>query len=261
MKNLNLLFLAIVIMVFFTKCEKEPVVIDEPIVDTISVVDTTPIPSIPNPIGSLDKSSDLNITNGGGVTDIDGNVYTTIIINNQEWMVENLRVTHYTNGEPITMSLEYVIDDMGKSYSVLYNSIDTINVVDTVFAPITDQIWWDNDFAAACYYNNEETYKYNGVLYNWYAVSNGIAPEGWHVATQTEWDDLYKYCKRNDITFNTNIEGYSGFERWNAFGYNSENYHWWTGDGVNAIIYGDGEISTFGAYSSRIGFAVICIKD
>ena len=35
------------------------------------------------------------------VTDIDGNVYQTLVIGNQEWMTENLKVTHYRNGDQI----------------------------------------------------------------------------------------------------------------------------------------------------------------
>lgn len=103
MKNLKLILLAIVIVIFFTRCEKESYIEDSIIVvDTISNVDTTPVVpvtpvvKIPNPLGSL-KSSSLKVTDGGGVTDIDGNVYNTVTINNQEWMVENLRVTHYSN--------------------------------------------------------------------------------------------------------------------------------------------------------------------
>tara|TARA_Y100000294_G_scaffold94901_1_gene88320 strand:- start:876 stop:1082 length:207 start_codon:yes stop_codon:yes gene_type:complete len=35
------------------------------------------------------------------VTDIDDNIYKTVKIGDQIWMVENLMVTHYRNGDPI----------------------------------------------------------------------------------------------------------------------------------------------------------------
>lgn len=35
------------------------------------------------------------------ITDIDGNIYTKIAIGGQVWTLENLRVTHYRNGDPI----------------------------------------------------------------------------------------------------------------------------------------------------------------
>ena len=37
----------------------------------------------------------------GTVTDIDGNVYPIVQIGDQWWLAENLRVTHYRNGDPI----------------------------------------------------------------------------------------------------------------------------------------------------------------
>lgn len=37
----------------------------------------------------------------GTVTDIDGNTYQTVKIDNQWWLAENLKVTHYRNGDAI----------------------------------------------------------------------------------------------------------------------------------------------------------------
>jgi uncharacterized protein (TIGR02145 family) len=101
----------------------------------------------------------------GTVTDIDGNLYYTVKIGDQWWMLENLRVTHYRNGDPIP------------------------NVTD-------DGTWSGLSTGAYCEYDNNpanvETY---GRLYNWYAVddSRNIAPEGWHVATDDEWKQLEMY--------------------------------------------------------------------
>ncbi len=101
----------------------------------------------------------------GTVTDIDGNVYKTIRIGEQWWMMEDLRVTHYRNGDPIP------------------------NVTD-------DTEWGELVTGALCYYNNNNKYADDyGAFYNGYAATDArnIAPEGWHVPTDDEWKELEMY--------------------------------------------------------------------
>ena len=113
------------------------------------------------------------------VTDIDGNSYKTIRIGGQVWMAENLKVTHYRNGDPISTGhsnsewADLVVYEHGRRKSEI-----------------------GTETGAYCVYNDQEsnadTYGY---LYNWYAVddSRNIAPEGWHVPTDDEWQTLINY--------------------------------------------------------------------
>jgi uncharacterized protein (TIGR02145 family) len=107
-------------------------------------------------------SSEVRLHKFGSVTDVDGNVYKTIRIANQVWLAENLKVTHYTNGDPIRNREVGNIDVKNKvgSYSYYDNEVTNLN-----------------------------TY---GALYNWYAVNDNrnIAPEGWRVATEEDWNKL-----------------------------------------------------------------------
>jgi uncharacterized protein (TIGR02145 family) len=97
----------------------------------------------------------------GTVTDIDGNVYQTVTIGSQVWMAENLRVTHYRNGD----------------------SIPNVTI---------DSAWVDITVGAYCDYNNDvNNAAIYGRLYNWPAVDSRIlAPAGWHVPTDAEWRRL-----------------------------------------------------------------------
>ena len=105
------------------------------------------------------------------MVDWDGNTYGTVEIGNQVWMAENLKVTHYRDGTPITN--------------------------------VTDSAAWVALRPEAYYiYNNNASNELDtyGALYNWYAVNGDtdgdgvkdkeIAPEGWHVPTDDEWTTL-----------------------------------------------------------------------
>jgi uncharacterized protein (TIGR02145 family) len=96
------------------------------------------------------------------VVDIDGNVYKTVRIGRQWWIAENLRVTHFCNGESIPN--------------------------------VTNSSQWTQLLTSAyCTYNDSlNNVKTHGHLYNWYAVKDNrnIAPKGWHVPTDKEWKEL-----------------------------------------------------------------------
>ncbi len=96
------------------------------------------------------------------VTDVDGNTYKYTIIGDQTWMTQNLRVSRYRNGDPISTG-----------YS--------------------DSEWVMLEAGAYSVYNNEPVLlEYFGNLYNWYAIDDdrGICPEGWHVPDDEEWQQL-----------------------------------------------------------------------
>jgi len=103
-------------------------------------------------------------TSGGSgtITDIDGNVYLTVIIGNQEWMAENLKVCRYRNGDLIPHL--------------------TVN-----------EDWTSTESGAYCEYSNNGSYVNTyGRLYNWYAVADprGLAPEGWRVPSDDDIKQL-----------------------------------------------------------------------
>lgn len=94
---------------------------------------------------------------GGGVLDIEGNEYETVIIGNQEWMAENLKTDLYCNGD----SIEYLGDDV------------RVKVYD----------------------NDPENEAIFGKLYNFQAVLDtaGLCPCGWHIPTELEYAVLIDY--------------------------------------------------------------------
>jgi uncharacterized protein (TIGR02145 family) len=73
-------------------------------------------------------------------TDVDGNIYATVVIGNQEWMASNLKATRYRDGTPIAL-----MEDAGTWASTRTGSYS----------------WYDNDIA------NKDVY---GALYNWYVI-------------------------------------------------------------------------------------------
>jgi len=100
----------------------------------------------------------------------------TVKIGDQEWMIDNLNVSKFRNGELIRQAESN--EEWIKAY------IEGI--------------------PAWCYYeNNPENGEKYGKLYNWYAVNDtirgGIAPEGWHIPSNEEWKQLVDYLDGREL--------------------------------------------------------------
>jgi len=206
------------------------------------------------------------------VVDIDGNVYQTIKIGGQCWMMENLKVIHYRNGDPIPN--------------------------------ITGNADWENlTTGAHCNYENDEgNVAIYGRLYNGYAVddSRNIAPEGWHVASDIEWKQLEMYLGMSQaeadgmewrgtyeggklkeagtthwITPNTGATNESGFTALpggyraitGVFRYLGSNAYFWSSTMYGgfsawnrALIYIDSRVYRY-FIDRNNGYSVRCVKD
>lgn len=139
--------------------------------------------------------SDLTIVQAeseGTVTDIDGNVYQTVRIGEQVWMVENLRTTRYNDGEAIPL----VPDTAEWGNSNVYQSTAERNNGDPK--------------PQYCFYNNTtdpDTIQRFGALYNWWVVKTGkLAPEGWKVPDTADWLALRDYLLENPFETDASTE-------------------------------------------------------
>lgn len=197
------------------------------------------------------------------VTDVDGNVYHTVTIKTQTWMVENLKTTHYNDG------------------------------IENGITNVTDNTAWGGlTIPAYCWYNNDISNKSTyGALYNWYAVNSGkLCPVGWHVPSDEEWDILISNLGGDTtlvggilkeagtahwISPNTGADNSSGFtalpggSRYtNGSFYLNGKYGWWWSS-TESSTENAGHIylnyNTSNVYktpgSKKIGFSVRCIKN
>lgn len=209
-----------------------------------------------------EDNTTINDTVHGTVTDIDGNVYKTILIGDQTWMAENLKVTRFNDGSAIPLILD----------SNEWNNLTTPGFC-----------WYDNDSVV-----NKEEY---GGLYNWYAVNTGkLAPIGWHVPSDQEWWTLFFFLGNVPVLGAKMKE--TGTEHWMSpnvgatnssgftalpggcriinrqFDYLGQYGYWWAStemtlsQGWSWGLVNDSEASSWiGAYFKTGGFSIRCIQD
>lgn len=227
--------------------------------------------------GPMGDCNDLNATINPGAAEIcnngidencngliDENCYPSVTICNQTWMQKNLDVSTYRNGDVIPQ-----VQD------------------NTTWANLTTGAW--------CYYENNSAYgTVYGKLYNWYAVIDprGLAPAGWHVPTQAEWNIL-RTCLGDFVggkmketgtlhwlSPNTGATNSSGFTAlpggMRNGGNNGAGFYqlglygiWWSSTefisppafGVFFYLSNNSEGSNLYFENKGTGFAVRCIKD
>jgi uncharacterized protein (TIGR02145 family) len=205
------------------------------------------------------------------VSDYDGNVYKTVAVGKQIWMVENLRTTHFRDGKPLLHAYK-------------------------------DNLWYEacsenneSGRGAYCSYDDEEgNRKIYGLLYNSYAItdSSGLCPEGWHVPTREEWKELESFLGGEKIaggklkeagtdhwaapnTGATNESGFTAlpggfrFRRGQFASCRYTGYYWSSGwkslSGTDAAWF---RLVSYSAvsinkndYTEGSGFSVRCLKD
>jgi uncharacterized protein (TIGR02145 family) len=101
------------------------------------------------------------------------NEFEEVQIGNQIWMTKNLNLDVFSNGDIILEA----------------KSLKEWNLA------------FENKQPAWCYYKNKKgSGKEYGKLYNYYAVidTRGLAPEGWHIPSLDEWNQLIDSTNKND---------------------------------------------------------------
>lgn len=206
--------------------------------------------------------------NYGSVTDFDGNIYDVISVGNQLWLTENLKTTHYLNGDLIPNITENM--DWGQQNSGAYGDYD----------------------------NNPENSDIYGRLYNWYVAidDRGVCPEGWQVPSDFDFFVLthilapeesfesgnylaggilkaegtdYWYSPNfgatNEVGFTALPAGYRGVGAGLSNDMGEVTYLWtstendWFGSWARKLEYSSATIYK-NAYDKRDGFSIRCMK-
>ena len=195
------------------------------------------------------------------IIDQDGIANRTIEIGKQEWMAENLNVSHYKNGDPIPQ--------------------------------VEDKEEWTNlKTGAWCYYENSSKHGIiYGKLYNWYAIndSRGLSPEGWNIPSNVDWQQMIDYLGGEGVAGGkmkekgtahwispnegaNNISGFNGLPGGARHSngtcvYKGETGYFWSSSeaGNNKanyyILWNDDKNISQGKFNFEFGFSIRCIKN
>jgi len=174
------------------------------------------------------------------VTDIDGNIYRTVLINDQCWLKENIKSKHYADGTPL-------IDGTGVGY--WYFDFSTKYWFDYDDDPDNSLIY-GRLYSAAAALNGESG------LGGDYIIIQGICPYGWHIPSNIEWKSLELFLGIN--FYDLNLVGWRGTDEGHKLK-ETGNYFWWEDNGKNTygfsalgsgIKHGDGSFDFLRVWAS-----------
>lgn len=165
------------------------------------------------------------------LADIDGNLYNTIILGKQTWMLENLKTTKYNDGSPIT---EYNFANFGNNWASLNDEIGHYQ--------------WANTDDLNNINTNPLPFDYYGAMYNYFALESGkLAPEGWRLPTKEDFIELQRYLSAK------------GFLDLEAVALKSEKgWHTLSGNGFDAIHFNGLPNGYVSAQGTATGSEIIC---
>ncbi len=200
---------------------------------------------------------------GPQATDADGNLYNSVKIGSQIWLVENLKTTKYLNGDVIGTTTPAGLD------------------ISTAVEP---KYQWPAG-------GDEINVPEYGRLYTWHAATDSrkVCPAGWHVPSSSEWYELYQFMnneggdmKETGLTHwsspnldATNSSGYkgvgAGYRTLTAFT-NMKNFamFWSTVPTTYSaqyayLHYNSGSFrineNPSSTYSKSFGYSIRCLKD
>lgn len=109
------------------------------------------------------------------ITDIDGNIYNTLLLGDQCWMVENLKTSRHANGDPIARICPPTDPDCIDISGALYT--------------------WNTAMHGEMPGNENPS----GV--------QGICPDGWHLPGDAEWTQMENYLIDNAYNFGYDLQG------------------------------------------------------
>ena len=183
------------------------------------------------------------------VRDLEGNNYGLLLMGEHQWTTENLRVTHFNNGDAIPQA------QSAEEWQSATNK----------------------KLPAWCYYEDENGIDQTTVLYNWYAVHDprGLAPSGSHIPSINEWTSLIsqlggiKKCARMfkssegwlwpQASLTHELNAFNAAPVGSRYTYLDASFEWidgWSkGRYVNYWTSSSGQYGIYGDHANRIGFS------